>query len=90
MSESIVTYTAEEQKALTALANNERLFKNIHGLLQQADHKGDKAAILVESFIALENIINQTAKQAEEIRKGATERSKAPVEEAKESKSGNA
>lgn len=88
MSDQIVTYTAEEQKALTALSNNERLFKNIHGLLQQARHQGDKAALLVESFIALENIISQTAKQAEQVRAVATERSKQPAVE--ESKTGQA
>lgn len=75
MSENnIVTYTEAEQKSLSALQSNEKLFRNIYGLLQSANHSGDKAATLVEVFTSLENIIRQTALQQHSIRQTATQR----------------
>lgn len=90
MSEKTVIYTAEEQKSLTALNQNERAFRNIYGLLQEASHKGDKAAALLEAFFALENILKQTAAQANQIKQAATERSNKEVAPEAEAKTGNA
>ena len=82
MSEKTVIYTAEEQKSLTALAQNERTFRNVYGLLQEASHKGDKASALLEAFFALENVIKQTIAQANKIKETASTRTNAQEETA--------
>ena len=77
MSDTVVTYSEEEQRQLTALSNSERIFKNILTLLESGQFAGSRAPALIESARYVEQLLNQTLKHQQEIQTAASERSKA-------------
>lgn len=70
----LITFTAEEQKTLTSIANNERLLKNLHALLQKGQFPGADVAALIESFGVVENLLGQVVAQKNEVQKKAENR----------------
>lgn len=78
-----ITFTEQEQIDLRQLEQNLELFGLLKGLLTQGTFPGSASVALIRCQQLAENLIANTAKQAEEVRKAATERSAAPKADTK-------
>lgn len=89
---NIITYTSEEQKSLTNLANSERALKGLQFLLTEGgSFAGKYSAVLLESQNLIENFLRDVTRQQQEIQKAASERSKGSEGSSSETKAaGNA
>lgn len=78
---SLVTFTAEEQRDLQNLQANLELFNLLKALLVQGSFPGSASVALIRCQQFADNIIVQTNKQIEDINKSAASRSQGSEKE---------
>lgn len=79
-----VVYTQEEQLDLQRLEQNLELFNALKALLTQGTFPGNASVALVRCQQFADNLLVNTSKQFEDIKKAATERSTKPEAATKE------
>lgn len=78
-SEKPVTFTEQEQLQLNSLDANARILQNINALLNVGTFPGDKASALLEGQRFIQGVLQNTLKQADQVKQSAQERASAPV-----------